>query len=329
MNSLAQLQATALAEIKWAVGVDAHKQSFTYILLETGLYGGVKAQGDLPNTQAGYAQLLSRLKECECESGLVFAVENARGYGLGLSWYLLAQGQWVYDIPATEIAHLRKRRQRVKSDFEDARQAVTALLDSGLWAKRAPLRLSTTALQIQSLERSRESLVGQRVAIGQQIEALATQPYALPQVKASLEAVCTAIKQQIGELEKTLRELLEPYQALQNASGIGLVTAAVLIGEAQDMQRFRSEAAFASYAGVAPKDHSSANNQRVKVNPGGNRRLNRAIEFITWNRLKRDSDTRAYRDSKRKAGMSARQATRATKRQVCRSVYRTLCQVLT
>ncbi|MDX2007572.1 MAG: transposase [Meiothermus sp.] len=282
MNSLAQLPLSAGSEVKWVVGVDAHKRSFSYVLLGTGLGGlggGVKTQGELPNTQAGYAQLLSGLKEHGCGlgtgselesesesgsesdlesesesgSGLVFAVENARGYGLGLSWYLLSQGQQVYDIPATEIAHMRKRRQKVKNDFEDARQAATVLLEASVWEKRFPLRLPTSALQIQSLERSRESLVAQRVAIGQQIEALAAQPYALPQVRTSLEAVYTTLQQQIRELEKVLEKLLEPYRALLNATGIGLVSAAVLIGEAQDMRRFRSEAAFASYAGVAPK----------------------------------------------------------------------------
>lgn len=164
-----------------------------------------------------------------------------------------------------------------------------------------------------------------RVAVGQQIEALAGQPYAVPQVKASLEAVYTAIQQPIRALEQTLRTLLEPYQSLQVAAGIGWVTAAVLIGEIHDIRRFRSEAA----SGVAPKDHSSAHNRRVKLNPGGNRRLNRAIELVTWNRLRCDPETRAYRDGKRQEGMAARQATRATKRQVCRSIYRLLCKVLT
>ncbi len=130
-------------------------------------------------------------------------------------------------------------------------------------------------------------------------------------------------------MDQTLPTLLEPYRRLVEARGIGWVTAAVLIGEVQDIRRFRSEAAFASYAGVAPKEHSSAHNRRVKVNPGGNRRLNRAIELVTWNRLRCGPETRAYRDGKRQEGMAARQATRATKRQVCRSIYRALCEVLT
>ncbi len=189
MNSLAQAQPAQprrRAGIRWVEGVDAHKQSFTYVLLQTGPGGGVQARGELANTPSGYAQLLSALPG---SGDGVFAIENARGYGLGLSWYLLAQGQRVYDIPAREVANLRKRRQSGKNDFADAQKAAEVLLDPGCWERRSPLGLPTSALQMQSLERTRESLVRMRVAVGQQIAALAAQPYAVPPVQASLEVV--------------------------------------------------------------------------------------------------------------------------------------------
>lgn len=318
----------SLAEVERVVGVDAHKDSFSYVVLRT-REGGIESRGHLPNNEEGYKQLLGMFAEKAMGSGLVFAIENARGYGLGLSWYLLNQQHLVYDIPATQVAALRRKRNRAKNDLEDAQQAAKVLLDESFWLQHSALNLSTIALQIQSLERTRESLVKQQVAIGQQLHALATQPFAVTEVKQSLEAVQITLQQQIKALEKALANLLQPYSALLLADGIGLIMAGVLVGEVQDPHRFRSEAAFASYAGVAPKDHSSGRSQRVKVNPGGNRRLNRAIELITWSRLRGHQPTRDYHQRKRKEGMAARQATRATKRQVCRDVFRTLCQVLT
>ena len=107
------------------------------------------------------------------------------------------------------------------------------------------------------------------------------------------------------------------------------VMASVLVGETLSMARFPREAQFASYCGIAPRDHSSGRSQRVKVNPGGNRRLNAAMETITRVRLTHDPPTRAYYDKKRAQGMASRTAFRATKRQVCKLVYRTLCTALT
>ncbi|GEM85274.1 MAG: hypothetical protein KatS3mg073_0559 [Meiothermus sp.] len=310
------------------VGVDAHKASFTYLILqlkEGGSLGEV-AQGELPNTADGYAELLQALAG---QQPRVFVVENARGYALGLSWHLLQQGQQVYDLPATQVATLRRRRQQAKNDTQDARLAALAWLEHP--TQRCPLRLPTLPLQLQSLTRCREGLVQQRLSLQQQLVALQRQPYALAQVRQSLQVVMQSLSQEIAALEQSMQTLLEPYRGLQTETGIGLVSAAVLIGEVQYLERFRDEAAFAAYAATASLDHSSGQRQRVKVNPGGNRRLNRVIELITWNRLRLDPRTQAYHARKMCEGMARRQATRATKRQVTRDVdvYRALCRVLT
>ncbi|MCX7971364.1 MAG: methylmalonyl-CoA mutase family protein, partial [Negativicutes bacterium] len=43
--------------------------------------------------------------------------------------YLLQQGQVVYDMPATQVATLRRRRQQAKNDTQDARLAALAWLE--------------------------------------------------------------------------------------------------------------------------------------------------------------------------------------------------------
>lgn len=57
------------------VGVDAHKRSFSYVLLGTGtrLSGGVKTQGEF-NTQAGYAPTGSGSSQASSALGRVTAV---------------------------------------------------------------------------------------------------------------------------------------------------------------------------------------------------------------------------------------------------------------
>ncbi|MEU1520074.1 transposase [Streptomyces sp. NPDC005811] len=66
--------------------------------------------------------------------------------------------------------------------------------------------------------------------------------------------------------------------------------------------RFRSEAAFAAFAGVAPIPASSGLTNRHRINHSGDRQLNRALHTITLIRMRLDPAAKTY---------IARRATRA------------------
>ncbi len=81
---------------------------------------------------------------------------------------------------------------------------------------------------------------------------------------------------------------------LLDKPGIGPVTAAVTLAAWSHPGRVRSEAAFASLAGVNPIPASSGNTVRHRINRGGDRRLNRALHMATVTRIRMDPRTRAY-----------------------------------
>jgi transposase len=62
--------------------------------------------------------------------------------------------------------------------------------------------------------------------------------------------------------------------------GVGVLTAAKLLGETGDIRRFRSPAAFARHNGTAPIPASSGNHDTQRLNPAGNRQLNAALHRI-------------------------------------------------
>ena len=62
--------------------------------------------------------------------------------------------------------------------------------------------------------------------------------------------------------------------SLTDIRGIGVVTAAMIIGHVGDVARFKSAAHFASYNGTAPIEASSGERRRHRLNPRGNRQLN-------------------------------------------------------
>ena len=106
--------------------------------------------------------------------------------------------------------------------------------------------------------------------------------------------------------------------------GCGPITAARILAEVGDPQRFTSEAKLASYAGVAPLDASSGRQQRHRLNRAGNRRLNRALYTSALTQIRIHPPAREYFARRLTEGKTRREALRALKRQLIRSIYRLL-----
>ena len=111
---------------------------------------------------------------------------------------------------------------------------------------------------------------------------------------------------------------------LVNIRGVGVVVAAMIIGQTGDISRFASAAHFASYNGTAPIEASSGERRRHRLNPRGNRQLNYAIHVVAITQLRYPCEGREYYDRKRAEGKSAKEAIRSLKRQISNVVYRAL-----
>ena len=106
--------------------------------------------------------------------------------------------------------------------------------------------------------------------------------------------------------------------------GVGAVTAAIVLTAWSHPGRIRSEAAFAQIAGTAPIPASSGNTIRHRLNRGGDRQLNRAMNTIVLTRMRTDSDTRAYIERRLAEGKTTKEIRRCLKRYATRQVFRTL-----
>jgi hypothetical protein len=77
--------------------------------------------------------------------------------------------------------------------------------------------------------------------------------------------------------------------------GCGTMTAARILGEAADVSRFRNEAAFARWAGVAPiPGWSGSTYGRQRAHPGGSRRVNAALHQIALIQIKGGGPAEVY-----------------------------------
>ena len=97
-----------------------------------------------------------------------------------------------------------------------------------------------------------------------------------------------------------------------------------LTAEAGDVEPFRSPAAFAMLAGVVSIPASSGEVQRMRLNRGGNRRLNRALYTIALSQAWHHKPARAYIARRQAESKTWAEALRCLKHRISRPVFRLL-----
>ncbi len=345
-----QIEGTKLMMV---IGVDTHKSSHAMAAVSAGS-GLLAAEREIPASDDGHRRALAWARALDSER--VWAIEDCRHVSRRFEQALVAVGERVLRVPPKMMGCSRRfEREPGKSDQIDARAVARAVLKEGV-ERFAPAFLDERALEIRLLADHRADLVAERT---RQINRLRWHLVDLcPELEASipagqlnsatmldrvarrlrraeragrkrvaLELVASirAISLKANALERELRSLIIAYRpALLAEQGLGVLTAATLIGRTAGAERFPTDAHFARQAGVAPIPVSSGRKDRHRLHRGGDRQLNRALHMIAITRARIDPNTRAYLDRKRAEGKSNRQALRCLKRHLARHIHRLL-----
>ena len=120
-------------------------------------------------------------------------------------------------------------------------------------------------------------------------------------------------------MESRVKHLAPSLLALH---GCGALIAARILAEVANLSRFRSEAAFARYAGLAPvPDQSGITRGRLRNYRGGNRQLNMCIHQISMIQIRSGGPAEEYYRRRRGDRDSHGYALTGVKRRVVRIVY--------
>jgi transposase len=332
------------------VGIDVHKQTHCAVAVDEGgrqLGRPVTVRA----TDAGHRQLL-RWARREFADVVGFAVEDCRHVSMRLERALLDAGTSVVRVPPKLMAQTRtSARTRGKSDPIDA----LAIARAAVREPDLPRAEHTHASrEIKLLVDHREDLVGMRtglenrlrwrlheldpefdlpargLALAKHLNRAQTRLEALPAStvqRIALEELADirALTRRINALEKEIAALVRARAPqLLALPGCGPLTAAKLVGETANPARFRSEAAFAMHAGVAPIPASSGKTNRHRLARGGNRQLNAALHRIAVTQIRLDGLGRAYYQRRRAQGDTTMEALRALKRRLARVAFNLL-----
>ena len=288
-------------------GVDPHKGSHTAAGADE--LGRARGQKTVPARRDGHRELIAWARQLAPDRRR-WAVEDVRHTASGLVRELLAAGEEVVFVPTRMMAAARSGgRERGKSDPIDAMACARAALREDAYLPAA--RLDEQVLDIRRLADHRDDLVTERTrtvnrlrwlvhdldpalnppsrALTRTRTAARTLEAALQQLPAtagrrvalSLLARVTALSAEITALEADLAPLTQQLcPQLISICGISVVSAARLLGEAGDVRRFRSSAAYARHNGTAPIPAASGTHDVHRLNRGGNRQANAVIHRI-------------------------------------------------
>jgi transposase len=106
--------------------------------------------------------------------------------------------------------------------------------------------------------------------------------------------------------------------------GIAPILAARIIGTVGNVERFPTKAHFASYAGTAPVEASSAEVVRHRLSLAGNRKLNYALDMVAICQARSDARGGSYYRKKVAEGKSRKEALRCLKRRISDAVFKSL-----
>jgi transposase len=328
-----------------AVGIDTHKASLAACAVNE--LGAPLAERTFVNNPAGHAALGDWLRSVAPDA--VVGIEGSASYGAALARFLLASGAVVREVPPQLSNRERGRTRRPgKSDPTDALAIARVTVREPVLP---PVRLADRTVDIRLLVQAREDAVSEGIRVRNRLHAdlvVLVPGYgeAIPNLLAERHRRRAAgmLRQRSGVQVDLARARLARLQALDREArslearigalvgahplldmhGVGLITAAKIIAEAGDVRRFHSVDAFAMLAGVAPIPASSGQVQRMRLNRGGNRQLNRAFYTIAMVQAVRHPPARAFLARKAAEHKSGREAIRALKRQLVRPVFRLL-----
>lgn len=331
------------------VGIDPHKQTHTAVAIDGGT-GQVRGELTVKARPPGFARLLTWARDLDEERR--FAVEDGRHVSGYLERHLIARGETSVRVPPRMMGVARRAdRVRGKSDPVDAEAVARAAL------AHPELPVATLAgieRDLGLLVAHRESLVNERTdkicklrwllhdidpdlapplrtldrfkvleRLGTALEAM--EPTTNVRICRELLVRCREITARANELEREIDDLVKTHApALLEIPGCGALTAAKIVAETAQVDRFPTEGHFARYAGTAPVPASSGATHRHRFNRRGNRQLNAAIHRIAVTQLRIHDPAKDYLAKKRGQGMSKTESIRALKRLITRVVFKTM-----
>jgi len=264
----------------------------------------------IEQTPQGFHALQQRLLSTGHVAQSTLVVMEATGsYWMNLALSLTQAGFQVSVINPAQAHHFAKALlKRAKTDAIDAQTLahLAALLQPAVWN---PPPAMFAELYQRLIER--ESLLGMRQQVRNQLHALTHCPTVIASVRTRMEQLIESLTKQISEVETELDAALalDPEWAasatrLQTIPGIGPLTAAWLVVTTLNFTLCETVEELTAYAGLAPHPYQSGTSVhgRASIGHTGNAALRTAVYLATLSAAQYNPVLKEFYDRLRAAG---------------------------
>lgn len=296
------------ASYRLFVGIDIAKASASVAWMST--ERTLSRVMTIEQTLQGFRTLQQRLLSTGYAAQSILVVMEATGsYWMNLALSLTQADFRVSVINPDQAHHFAKALlKRAKTDAIDAQTLaqLAALLQPAVWN---PPPAMFAELYQRLIER--ESLLGMRQQVRNQLHALTHCPTVIASVRTRMEQLIESLTKQISEVETELDAALalDPDWAasairLQTIPGIGPFTAAWLVVTTLNFTVCEKVEELTAYAGLAPHPYQSGTSVHGRANIGhtGNAALRTAVYLATLSAAQYNPVIKRFYDRLRAAG---------------------------
>jgi len=300
------------------IGIDVAKQTLAIVVVRA---DGKQRHKSCSNTAKGHQELIRWLTHHDA-AGKPVGLEATGGYQDAVATALHDAGFHVSVLNPQAVAHYgQSQLRRAKTDATDA------ALIADYVRTQAPPRWQPAppeARVLQALVRRLDALLEMRT---QELNRL---DLAAPVVQPSIRAVLAQLDDEIARVKRQIADHIDQHPTLRSQRdlivsipGIGATTAALVLGELLDIQRFSSARQVAAFAGLVPRLRQSGTSVRGRgaLAKLGASRLRKALYFPALVALRHHPVLRAFGARLRAAGKPKMVVVAAVMRKLIHQVF--------
>lgn len=282
--------------IKQCVGIDVSQKQIdvtfgTYALDQSIIVEETKRFRNDPKAFTVF--LKWAMKRAKPEVPLFFVMEATGVYHEKLAVFLSDQEQKVSVIhPSRASSYAKTMEVKTITDKEASRTLTRMGLEKKLklWHKPDPMYLA-----LQHLSREREQLQKAKTALSNQMHA--SQVSAFKSLSKTSKKLIKTISEHIKVIESAMQEYVRSNPELErqisymtSIPGVGLITAASVLGETNGFREIKNKRQLVSYAGldVIRKDSGTSVISKPRISKKGNAHIRKALYFPALTAIKYD-----------------------------------------
>jgi len=273
--------------LKQVLGVDVAKDELvvSFGRLTDSLQVDLFAGKVFSNDNKGFEKLLSWCQKLSNPDMPVHYVMEATGvYHESFAYYLADKECMVSVVLPNKISnYFRTLEVKTITDFTSAE----TIARFGLGRKLEPWKKPDVSLrQLRQLGREREQIVAERTSVKNQLHAEEWEAFpnksSIVRLKKRIQLLDKQekeVKQEIVEVIKTNPSLQKSVDLITTIPGVGVLTAAIVLGETTGFELVRNRRQLTSYAGLDVREKQSGTSVRGKptISKRGNKYLRKSM----------------------------------------------------